>query len=267
MGSVLARPLKCDIRSALSRIEAAERVLVLINFDGTPIPIGGEKAELPANLSDWMRGVAAGERVTVGIASGRSVDDLIAAARMDQIVFAGNHGNEIRGLGLHFVEPIAFLCEPALRELVEQMNDCLRDTKFARMEHKRYTATLHLRGSETEERRFSVAALLHAMQGRDRLTLAAEAESIEILPNNGWDMAEAVRWIAGRLGLTGALIVYAGSDAADESVFEAFREHVTVKVGRGPSLAEYAVDGPPELWQFVRHIGDGMVIEPRSVSG
>lgn len=258
---------KNGIGSALRRIEAAERLLVLLNFDGTMIPIGDEIAKLPSDFSDWLGGLAGSEKVTVGIASGRAVDDLMAAIRVDRAVFAGNHGNEIRGMGLHFVEPVAFLCEPVLRELVAQMDEHLRDALDARIVNKRYSATLHLRGAAEEEKRWAVANLREAMRGRERLTLVDAKESIEIVPNNGWNMVEAVRWIVNRLGLADALLVYAGDDAADESVFAAYKAHVTVKVGCEPSVAEYALDGPPALWRFVSQIGNGLFTETRSGSG
>jgi len=66
------------------------------------------------------------------------------------------------------------------------------------------------------------------------------------VPRVRWSKGEAARWIARRAGRTlrrgRAVVVYAGDDATDEAAFAALKGRaLTVRVGDGPSVAEYRV--------------------------
>jgi len=79
------------------------------------------------------------------------------------------------------------------------------------------------------------------------LALISGREVFDFVPRVRWSKGEAARWIARRAGRTllrrgRPVVVYAGDDATDEAAFAALKGRaLTVRVGDGPSVAEYRV--------------------------
>ncbi len=94
-----------------SRIDRAESILLGLDFDGTLTPIRPrpEEVVLPEPVRAVLARLAGLPRVTLMIVSGRSLGDVASRVGLPQLIYAGNHGLEIRGPGLVFVEPTAAL--------------------------------------------------------------------------------------------------------------------------------------------------------------
>src|SRR3954469_23726837 len=81
----------------------ARRILVACDFDGTLCSIASDPSRVhvsPAMLQ-VLRAIEASDRLDLAVISGRALDDVSAQLPMN-IVFAGNHGLEIRGKSLFF---------------------------------------------------------------------------------------------------------------------------------------------------------------------
>ncbi len=68
-------------------------------------------------------GLAGSERVTAMIVSGRSLQDVAGKVGLPGLIYAGNHGLEIEGPGLKFVEPTAAATVQRLEGVTEGIAD------------------------------------------------------------------------------------------------------------------------------------------------
>src|SRR5436190_889820 len=85
-----------------SRIAAAGRVLLFLDFDGTLAPIVPDphEARLPLRAREAMKALVRQPGVTLAIVSGRSLSDVRSRVGLEEAIYAGNHGFEIAGKGL-----------------------------------------------------------------------------------------------------------------------------------------------------------------------
>src|SRR4030042_1268947 len=94
--------------SIVTRIKSSKQVLLLFDYDGTLTPIveRPELADLHKESRQLLKAIVRKPRFTVGIVSGRALNDLQNRVSIPGIIYAGNHGLEIQGLDLDFVHPI-----------------------------------------------------------------------------------------------------------------------------------------------------------------
>src|SRR5258708_39643136 len=110
------------ITEVLGRLGGPKASLCL-DFDGTLAAITPEPSEarLDESVRQALLAIQGTDRITVGIISGRAIDDLQHRVGIEGLVYAGNHGLEILGAGLRFVEPEALATRHELREVVRQL--------------------------------------------------------------------------------------------------------------------------------------------------
>ena len=98
------RPLLSEMDRVRARLNLSDRVLVALDYDGTIAPIAEtpEAARLPSETARVLREIAALDRFSLAVVSGRSLADLKRRLALDAI-YVGNHGLEIEGGGFSFV--------------------------------------------------------------------------------------------------------------------------------------------------------------------
>lgn len=242
-----------ELRSRLG----GRRLALFLDYDGTLTPIiqRPELAFLSQEARDAVRRVAA--RVPTAIVSGRALADVAALAGMDELIYAGNHGLEIRGPrgsaiahepGEAFVEDVArFAARAAARvSLVEG----------ARIEDKRLSLTIHHRMSPPEQVPRLEAALDELIAGEPRLRKHRGKMVFEVRPALDWHKGKAVLWLLRELGLDGtdAAAVYVGDDVTDEDAFRALDGRgvgVLVAPAPQPTAAHYRLRVPAEVPAFL----------------
>src|SRR5579862_9478278 len=92
---------------AEARIRRAQLISLFLDFDGTLVPIEATPTlpELDPATAEAVRNLARCRGYLVTIISGRTVRDLYSRIRLDSVIYAGNHGFEIEGPQIHFMEP------------------------------------------------------------------------------------------------------------------------------------------------------------------
>ena len=88
-----------------STIRAASHILLLSDYDGTLTPIVSrpEEAILSPEVREKVSALSKSPTFSVGIISGRSLSEIRALVGIEGIYYAGNHGLEIEGPGLKFI--------------------------------------------------------------------------------------------------------------------------------------------------------------------
>ena len=146
------RNLMDSLPEIVGPIDRAGKILLALDFDGTLTPIRSrpEEAVLAEPVRSLLARLAQLLRVDVMIASGRSLDDVRSRVGLPQLIYSGNHGLEIQGHGLEFVEPRARAAAGPLRELVRRAERLLANVPGVLLEPKGLTASVHYRTAPPE---------------------------------------------------------------------------------------------------------------------
>jgi trehalose 6-phosphate phosphatase len=252
----MSRPLLPDgLAEVREQVLDAGHLSVFLDFDGTVTPIVDNPAD--AHLGPGMK--AALEALTrrhdtlLVFISGRSVDDLRQRVGIPNVVYAGNHGLEISGGGVSFVEPSAVAKRDLLKRLVDGLDGSLRHIRGAWVEDKTLTATVHYRQAAPRDEG-AVANIVHAALAHQSeiFQLNAGKKVFEIVPRAKWHKGAAVCWINARLAGPGAASIYIGDDRTDEDAFVQLLGEITIRVGsEGDTAARYHVEDPGQVRVFL----------------
>src|SRR5207244_4352464 len=161
-------------------------LVAILDYDGTLTPIvpSPQAAVLAPSVRTTLERLATSDRARLAILSGRALADVRARVALDDVIYGGCHGLEIRGGG---------------------------------------------------------------------------REVFDFVPRVRWSKGEAARWIVHRAGRTlprgSRVVLYAGDDATDEAAFAALKGRaLTVRVGNGPSAANYRVRDVREMQAVLRRL-------------
>ena len=257
-GFLPSMPHLLNVWPRVSRqIAAAGHVLLLSDYDGTLTAIA-ERPEL-AILSPRTRNalVALSRRkaMSVGVVSGRGLADVAAMVKIPEIIYAGNHGMEIRGPGLEFDHPEASASRPALAQILENLQARLGDLEGVIVEGKGLTLSVHYRLTRDSVKgevfsRFE--SVLTEGMASESLRVTRGKEVLEVRPDVAWDKGRAISRIAESCP-PDTLAIFLGDDLTDEDGFAAVHDlnGISVFVGppRQPTRAHYRVDSPAEVTQ------------------
>jgi trehalose-phosphatase len=237
------------------RIGDASRISLFLDFDGTLVPIEADprSPRLDHATIDTLQALSDRDSVVTTIISGRAIEDLYSRIRLTGLIYAGNHGREIFGRNLGFIEPVAFAHQKKLERLCEQLRVSLRTLDGVEVEFKGLTATVHYRQAAESSRPAVEAAVRAATAGAGGVLQVNPGRKVfEIAPRTGWNKGAAVQWINRQLGADPALTLYVGDDTSDEDAFRVLPDAVTIKVGSIPAThARYRLPDPVAVRQFL----------------
>ncbi len=215
------------------RLSAPPRLVVACDFDGTlaPLVTDPDKVQLPSAALEVLRRLQSVPGVSIAVISGRSLADIVGRIPLPNVIFAGNHGLEIRGLGLDGERSQASALKPRLHAMAQQLESTLGRVPGIRIENKGLSASVHLR-NVSEASREQVLREIRRIGATDGAFRLQHGHLVaELIPDIGWSKGAALKQIIGRMGLPGSATFYAGDDTTDESVFLALPTAVTVSVG------------------------------------
>jgi trehalose 6-phosphate phosphatase len=245
-----------EVLEALERRPARAHLVVLSDFDGTltTFNVDPSRPTLRDETRQALEALSSRADVTVGLVSGRRVDDLDRRTALPSKVYlAGLHGLEIRHGSEAWHHPDLLESGDVVDVLVERMAAAVGHVPGVRLEHKGVALTVHVRGVAPLSRQevLDEADLVAQPWLEDGVMKALEAnEALEFLPNIPWTKGDAVQWIVddveARLGRP-TWCVFFGDDVTDEDAFEATSTDLSVVVGRRPSTARLRLDSPADV--------------------
>lgn len=246
------------------RLREAREILLLSDYDGTLTPIveRPELAELSEQTRQKLEALATSRRCSVGVISGRALSDLKHKVNLDGIIYAGNHGLDIEGPGIGFVNPVAEEFKPVARLLSQVLRKALGTIGGVFVEDKGLTLSVHYRlvdqGKAEDVRHIfeRITAPARAM-GRLRTTLGKKV--YEVRPAVDWDKGKAVKMLLKkhhRRGRdSGLMVIFIGDDLTDEDGFKMVEKYggISIFVGEDnpQSAARYFVKSPEEVERFL----------------
>ncbi len=256
----MVEPLIQDLAEIAARVSQAERLLLFLDFDGTLAPIVEQPAmaRLLPGTRQILLALTLSPNVSVAVISGRALADLRKLVGLEGVVYVGNHGLEISGPGLQFLEPTAVAQQELLRNLAADLSTRLGTVEGAEVEYKGLTISVHFRRvapARLNRVRRMVRAALAPLAGHFGIRVGKKV--YEICPESGWNKGNAVRWIRSQIGYSNTLEIYIGDDITDEDAFESLGDGITVKVGEpGATSARYSLADPADVRHFLSWLVD-----------
>jgi trehalose 6-phosphate phosphatase len=234
------------------RINSAVCVSLFLDFDGTLVPIEADPGSprLDPATAETLRLISDRDFLVTTIISGRAVEDLYTRIRLDGLIYAGNHGHEIFGRNLRFVEAIASSRSKELEQLCEQLAIQLRPIAGVIVEFKGLTASIHYRQAAESRHRVEKAVRMAIASTGGLFRLNAGRKVFEIMPRTGWHKGAAVQWVNSHLQGE-VLSVYLGDDTTDEEAFRVLPDAITIKVGGAVTCARYQLPNPTAVHEFL----------------
>ncbi len=215
------------------------RPAVFLDYDGTLTPIV-ERPE-DAKLSDEMRAVVrdlAGE-LTVAVVSGRDRRDVQRLVKIDELVYAGSHGFDIRGPeGMAIEHEVGRDVGPELDEAERELHELTDSIEGAQIERKTYSIAVHYRRVAEGDQPDVESAVDRVLERVEGLRKSSGKKVWEVQPDLDWHKGKAVLWLCEALGVDtrASAPVYIGDDVTDE---DAFRE---IEAGETPLGVGIVVD-------------------------
>jgi trehalose 6-phosphate phosphatase len=251
----MSRSLVQVITEVKNRFQSANSASLFLDFDGTLVPIAADPMEpqLDPDTAETLKQIASQEFLALTIISGRAIEDLYGRIRLRGIVYAGNHGLEIFGRDLRFVEPLAWSLRERLETLAGELEEELQGVPGAFVENKGLTASVHYRRVAPEDVP-GIRAAVHAAAARHGalFRVSTGRKVLEIVPRTEWHKGAAARWINSQLSERPALSIYVGDDTTDEDAFRALPDEITIKVGAaGATCARYRLPDPAAVHEFL----------------
>jgi trehalose 6-phosphate phosphatase len=221
---------------------ATGRLVLLLDFDGTLAPIvpHPDQAFMPDETRAGLARLMAMDGVTVGIISGRGLEDVRERAGVPDIAYAGNHGMEIEGPGVARIHPEAVAARGAVERVRDRLGMVLQGIPGAWVEDKRLTLSVHFRITPPQHHPGVHAAVAMATAGEPQLLVTLGKMVLEVRPRVAWNKGRAVLFLLEQAPPPPlAPVLYVGDDRTDEDAFQAL---VEAGLGEGVLVA----DPPPE---------------------
>lgn len=231
-----------------AQLKRAERLLLMLDFDGTLAPITARppEARMPPETARALHALADAPGVTLAIISGRGAAEVRALAGLPGIRYFGSHGRERILPGRAEVEADG-RWRSAVREACRALDRELGDVEGFVVEDKGLAAAAHFRNADPRDHARIARTVLRIVGDEGPLRASRGKMVFDITPPDGIDKGAVA---AELLEECGGLAMYFGDDTTDESVFRALPPPaVTVFVGptEAASAARFQVAEPAEV--------------------
>jgi trehalose 6-phosphate phosphatase len=243
------------------QIKEAGNILLLTDYDGTLTPIveRPELADLSEDMKILLQFLARQPRFTLGIISGRSMADLKKRVGIGGIIYAGNHGLEIEGPGINFVNPVAEIFKPTLGILRRALDRALKTFSGVIVENKGLSLSVHYRLADkqnTEEIEEVVKRVVNPAEAGGQAKLTYGKMVYEVRPAVPWNKGKVIEHLIRKYSKEGKRIgllpIYFGDDSTDEDAFNVINSYgsgLSVFIGEPnqSSTARYFLKSPSEV--------------------
>jgi trehalose-phosphatase len=254
-------------QSFSSDVRNAAHIVLLSDYDGTLTPIVSrpDEAILSPTVREKLTTLAQKPAFSVGIISGRPRSEVKALVGIDGIYYAGNHGLEIEGPGLNFINPEAKEAQITIKELVQSSSTKLAGIEGVIVEDKGLSLSIHYRLVKQDDEKV-VAEIVRQITSpwlRDgKIRLTSGKKVWEIRPPVEWHKGKAVETIIKEmktvLGNGQWLTIYLGDDTTDEDAFKIIHRpqgwSIFIGEENPSSNADYFLNSTSEATTFLSRL-------------
>lgn len=263
MGGEILRKAEKDL---VKRLKEAGEIIFFLDYDGTLTPIRKRPglATIGKSEKSLLKKLASKKRARVFIVTGRMVKDIKGLIGLKSLYYAGNHGIELRGPHLNYLNPKAKELRPAIQKAYRTLKEKIKQ-KGSIVENKIYSLSVHYRmvnPREVPRLRRVFDAAVKALRRSGRVKITEGKKVLEVRPNTKWNKGKIVGWVLKRIRGENTLPVYIGDDKTDEDAFRAIgKKGITVLVSgeRKKTRAQYRLSSPKEVMGFLRKLSRELV--------
>jgi trehalose 6-phosphate synthase/phosphatase len=244
-----------QLRTALA---TQQRVALFLDYDGTLREIEREPRDAKPNaeIRSLIDRIGHYRKVDLTIISGRSRQDLEAWFEKPAFAIIAEHGATVRRPGSATWEDqdrdVSYAWKDEIRELVRLYE---QSTPGSWLEEKRTSLVWHYRKTDPEFGTWKANQLAHelsTMMANEPVKIRHGRKIVEVTAAEV-SKGAAVRRLMHEHNYD--LVLCAGDDQTDESMFEIEAPHViTIKIGREPSRARYRLRDPAAFRGFLQQV-------------
>ncbi|MCB0417901.1 MAG: trehalose-phosphatase, partial [Bdellovibrionales bacterium] len=255
---------KLDLPDGLKASLALKKPLILLDYDGTLVPIHERPGDavLPAATRKMLSSVLEEHKVEIVVVSGRQRKFLSEQLKDLGVSLAAEHGAMYLEKGATRWESLVHSDKQSWFPLARKiMQDYALRVPGSFVEEKEFALSWHYRQSPNEFANYQAKKLHEELElGLANLPVAIlggkkviEARAVEA--NKGtfarWYVDDVVQENEKRV------VVAIGDDQTDEDMFNSVPPgSVTVKIGKGPTEAQYCLASQSELMGFLRSLSE-----------
>jgi trehalose-phosphatase len=231
-------------------------VFLFLDFDGTLAPIADspDRAVFPISLRTSLERML--NATQLAVVSGRALGDLRSRVGIEGLVYAGNHGAEVRIGGTVLRASGVDKTSGILRTFLDRLRTGLAAIQGVLVEDKGITASIHFRQVDP----FNAGDVLRifwdiARDYEQVFRITTGKKVMEIRPRAAWNKGQAVARIMELRG-RGMMPIYVGDDTTDEDAFRAIKGcGISVSIGANAE-SDYYLRGQEEVGSFLDWIAD-----------
>jgi trehalose-phosphatase len=252
-----------------SRISAAEHKLIFLDLDGSFLPpvLDPGPDSLWERFKRVLTSLVDRRDTSLAVMSGLDRGELHDRLGIAGMHYLGNHGLEISGPGHIFVEPTATEKTTLLKDLGTKLTAKLQGIAGVTVEDKGLSLSVsysQVAGENLEQLRRTVHAALAASDHPFQLTSGDNA--FEIRPRVNWNKGAAVSWVKEQIGHPDALVIYVDDNLSGENPGASLPDAIAIKVGAADPVAQFKVDGPIEVVDFLQWLDDFLRAQERGLT-
>jgi trehalose-phosphatase len=247
----------------IEEVKSRARRALFLDYDGTLTPIveDPEKAFLSHEYRKVIASLLRNERNSVCIISGRAIEQLEGFIRLKGLVLAGNHGMQIAGPDIFYVNDEALRAKALLGEIAQMLQLKVRGFEGVLVEDKGLTVSVHYRmlaaSQHAQLKNFFFREMEKFLTSKT-VVITRGKKVLEVRPNVVWDKGSAVKWLLDYLSkdlLEEPYPIYMGDDETDEDAFRTLKGRgltVLVSPRKKESQASHFIRSVEETYRFLR---------------
>jgi len=219
---------------------------LFLDYDGTLASIAKtpEMALLPKETRKILAELNSNPFFTLAIISGRSLEDIRKLVGIKGVIYAGNHGLQMKGPSLSYVNKEALRNRDLLSNIRRRLQNKVSGIEGVFVEDKGLTLSVHYRLASKKDikpLKLILMRLLRPLIKDGKIRLTHGKMVCEIRPPAKWDKGRAVKWLLHKARLRRTTLpVCVGDDRTDEDMFKAVGPRgIAVCVGR-PGSSSHA---------------------------
>jgi len=257
-----------DWESIQTKIQQAQNLFLLLDYDGTLTPIVSlpELALCPFEIKRVLEELRDLPGVHVAIISGRSLEDVRRKVGVSDIIYVGNHGLEVEYPDGRRKNVLPSVRTRELKRITQNLQNSLKEIPGILFEKKGPILSVHYRNIPqefSEQIRHVIEEELRPWKGRWKMVSGKSV--LEIQPNVEFHKGRAVNEILKTFCCQELLAIYLGDDQTDKNAFRVLKGRgISVFIGPGDftSEADFFLRSPDEVREFL-----SKCLEVRQVGG
>ena len=244
-------------KKIVEKIQCSSHILLLLAYDGTLSPIVStpQEARLKSSTQTVLKALTKNSRFTIGIITGRSVQQIKRLLGLKKVIIGGNHGLQLWSPKLKDRYNLAEGFKYRIKEMKQELKPLQEKFPGSFLEDKKISLAYHYRltnPSLYSRIKTEFFERIDPWVKGQKIHVLEIKKGWEVVRPILWDKGKAVKWILARHPKE-TFPIFIGDDVTDESAFKALASKgVSIRVGRKKSsAAQYFLKNVPEVEKFL----------------